>query len=185
MTESPKYFSLRIELLGIQPLIWRRMMAPVTITLPKLSHAILGAMGWANSHLHQFEIDGKSYGLPVEFDNLEIINEKGTRLAQVLTEHITEFTYLYDFGDGWTHRVVVEGMQPGHPVWSTTVCVAGERACPPEDVGGIPGYMSFLTAISDPTHPENAQMLIWIGGVFDPEGFDVNSANDRIRRMRG
>lgn len=160
-------------------------MVPVTITLPKLSHAILGAMGWANSHLHQFEMDGKSYGLPVELDNPDIINEKGKRLAPLLADHIAEFTYLYDFGDGWAHRVVVEGMQPGHPAWTTTVCVAGERACPPEDVGGIPGYVSFLTAISDRTDPENAQMLTWIGGVFDPEGFDVNSANERLRRMRG
>ena len=64
------------------------------------------------------------------------------------------------------------------------VCVAGANACPPEDVGGTPGYMDFLHAMRDPQHEEHGAMWLWWGGPFDANGFDLNAANRAIRRLR-
>ncbi len=183
MSASAKYFSLRIELLHIQPLIWRRLLVPSSISLPDLHLAIQGAMGWTDSHLHQFEINGKSYGEPDPYGEVEIIPEEGKKLSAVLGKEVGEFVYQYDFGDSWEHRVVVEQTQKAHPAWSGPLCVAGEGACPPEDVGGIYGYAAFLEAIADPQHEEHVHLLRWAGGVFDPEGFDINSANERIATL--
>ena len=180
MSTSKKYVSLRIELLHIKPLIWRRLMVPASIPLPDLHLAILGAMGWTDSHLHQFEIDGKSYGEPDEYGEVDIIPEKGKKLSAVLDKDVGEFLYQYDFGDNWQHRIVIEQTQAAHPAWSGPLCVAGERACPPEDIGGTHGYQAFLEAIADPNHDEHVHLLSWVGGIFDPEGFDINAANDRI-----
>ncbi|WP_265113012.1 plasmid pRiA4b ORF-3 family protein [Herbaspirillum sp. alder98] len=141
-------------------------------------------MGWTNSHLHQFAIDGARYAEPDGFMD-RIINHKNIKLAGVLGDQIRELMYEYDFGDGWSHRVVVEQMREGHPAWSGSLCTAGERACPPEDVGGPWGYVEFLSAMADPAHEGHLDVLTWIGGVFDPEGFDINAANDRIRRLKG
>lgn len=183
MSASKKYYSLRIELLGFMPMIWRRLMVPSTITLPELHFVIQSAMGWTDSHLHQFEIGGKSYGMPDEYGEMEIVNENGKKLSALLGKEVNEFLYQYDFGDDWHHRVVVEKMQKAHPAWSGPLCVAGERACPPDDVGGTYGYAEFLEAISDPDHEEHIDMLTWVGGIFDPAGFDINSANERISQM--
>ena len=183
MSASTKYVSLRIELLHIKPLVWRRLMVPASMALLDLHLAIQGAMGWTNSHLHQFEIDGKSYGEPDEYGEIEIVSEKGQKLSAALGKGVTEFMYQYDFGDNWQHRIVVEQAQKAHPAWLGPLCVAGERACPPEDIGGAHGYQEFLEAIADPEHDEHVHLLTWVGGIFDPNGFDINSANERIATL--
>ena len=103
----------------------------------------------------------------------------------MLVGKICEFIYEYDFGDDWEHRVVLEQSLQAHPSWKGSLYTAGQRACPPEDVGGIWGYGEFLIAIADPQHEQHVDMLRWIGGVFDPEEFDINSANSRIRKLKG
>ncbi len=104
-----------------------------------------------------------------------MLTEKGHNLDGLLAHRIREFEYEYDFGDGWEHRIIVEATHKPVADWSYPLCVAGERACPPEDVGGPPGYERFLEAIADPKHREHDHMLAWVGGVFDPEGFDINA----------
>lgn len=182
---SITYYSLRIELMRSEPLIWRRLLVPATITLPKLHRAIQGAMGWTNSHLHQFCIGEDCYGQADLDDDGRLIDEKGIKLSGVLDEQVSEFIYEYDFGDDWQHRVVLEQSLQSHPSWTGSLCTAGQRACPPEDVGGIWGYGEFLSVIADPQHEQHVDMLHWVGGVFDPEGFDINSANSRIRKLKG
>ncbi len=63
------------------------------------------------------------------------------------------------------------------------MCLGGENACPPEDVGGLPGYLEFVRAMREEQHPEHQQYWIWHGGPYDPAGFDLNTANERIRRL--
>jgi hypothetical protein len=92
--------------------------------------------------------------------------------------------YEYDFGDGWEHAVVVEGMSEADFSLRYPRVVGGKRACPPEDVGGPPGYQEFLDAIRDPKHCEHNSLREWIGGDFDPEAFDVIAANDRIPKRK-
>ena len=90
--------------------------------------------------------------------------------------------YEYDFGDGWEHDVVLERAVSSLPIALNARLVAGEGACPPEDVGGIGGYYGFLEAIKDPKHPEHDDMLEWCGGAFDPDALDLDEINSYFRR---
>ena len=85
---------------------------------------------------------------------------------------------------GTAGNIIIETTSPPVAGWNYPLCAAGERACPPEDVGGQPGYEEFLTAIADPAHEEHDDMLVWVGGLFDPEGFDINCVNRGLRRRR-
>jgi hypothetical protein len=181
---SSSIYTLRVELERIEPPIWRRIQVPTSITLPKLHTVLQAAMGWTNSHLHSFAIGGKHYGMAEEAQELEFIDEKGVKLERVLGESIREFDYEYDFGDSWDHHIVVESQTRAKPSWPYPLCIGGERACPPEDVGGDYGYEEFLAAIRNPKHEEHDNWLLWVGGFFDPEGFDANAVNHRLRRLR-
>lgn len=181
---SPDVLTLRIELEHIEPLIWRRILVPAAITLPALHSVCQAAMGWTNSHLHLFRIGDCSYGEPDEFGELNFVAEKGRRLEALVGRSIRQFHYEYDFGDSWEHRIIVEEDLPVRHAIRLPLCTAGQRACPPEDVGGPPGYENFLDAIRDPSHEEHDDYLQWIGGFFDPEGFDVNAVNQRLAKIR-
>ena len=176
--------TLRIELQYIEPLIWRRLHVAANIALPRLHSVLQVAMGWTDSHLHSFHIGDRVYSNGEDLEELNMLAEKGHALGSLLGETIREFGYEYDFGDGWEHRIVVESIGKPVPDWFYPLCVAGERACPPEDVGGIHGYQEFLEAIADPDHEEHDRMLVWVGGAFDPEGFDINCVNRELRRLR-
>ena len=176
---------LRIELKSILPKIWREVVVPETITLTKLHQVIQVAMGWTDTHLHEFDIARQSYGVPDpdwDFDD-RIISERGKRLLKVLAGR-KSFNYLYDFGDGWEHRVTVKQLRPTRPNARYAICIGGENACPPEDVGGPYGYVDYLEAISNKTHPEHQQMIEWRGEGFDPTAFDINITNEILKSIR-
>lgn len=110
-----------------------------------------------------------------------MLDENGHALVDLLGESVKTFLYEYDFGDSWVHHVDVEAVTESNPDWQYPLCAAGARAAPPEDVGGVPGYQEFLAAIGDPNHEEHDSMLTWVGGAFDPEGFDLNAINRSLR----
>lgn len=177
---------LRVELLHVKPLVWRRVLVPETITLPKLHLVLQWAMGWANSHLHEYEIARRRYGMLD--DEWEVddppIDERRVRLKPLIEDGLRRFTYLYDFGDHWEHRVVVEDLlmpKAGAPL---ITCTAGENACPPEGVGSTSGYADFLDIIADPSHEEHKDTLRWVGGAFDPTAFSVADANERLASIK-
>ncbi|CAM5798333.1 plasmid pRiA4b ORF-3 family protein [Rhizobacter fulvus] len=185
--EPLRVYQLRLELLFIEPVIWRTILVPETLTLPKLDRVIQAAMGWTNSHLHAWQIDGRRYGVPdPEWDPPgELLDERKFTVGSVLGEHIDEFFYDYDFGDGWEHRIAVDKRLAADTERNTwPMCIAGANACPPEDVGGPPGYMDFVQAMSDPMHNDHLQMWRWNGGPFDPTSFSLNDANRAIRKLR-
>jgi len=101
-----------------------------------------------------------------------------------LTPGVTRFTYEYDFGDSRQHLIQVESTMRADNSRSHPLCVAGANACPPEDVGSTSGYFEFMQTISDRSHPKHADMLRWCGGAFDPRGFDLNSVNAALRRLK-
>ena len=112
--------------------------------------------------------DGEGWGPPPK-------SERRARLGTVARQG-TAIRYVYDFGDDWVHRVVVEKVVQADPNRTYPRCVGGKRACPPEDCGGVWGYEEFLAAISNSDHPEHESMLEWVGGEFDPEAFDPASS---------
>ena len=172
-------YQFKITLLNIDPPIWRRFQVDNFITLRRFSAILLAVMGWNNSHLHQFEIAGKEYGIPGdEFDgSKDLIDEKKKKLRDFSEDDLKKFTFTYDFGDGWEHEIELEKVLTYNYKTSSPKCIDGARNCPPDDCGGTHGYENFLEAVRDPEHPEHKDMLCWIGGKFDPEKFSVRSAN--------
>jgi len=166
---------LLIELEDITPRIWRRVDVPAAITLSTLHDVLQAVMRWEYSHLYEFRVGDRVYGDPLpglESTSRRVYKAKGTRLNQVIDRGIDQFTYVYDFGDDWRHSIRVEGVHDGDPETDYPVFVEGERRAPPEDVGGLPGFMNFLDAVADPKHPEHTFLLEWVGGAFDPEDID-------------
>jgi hypothetical protein len=176
-------FALRIQLADVEPPVWRRLLVPGSLRLDKLHAVIQAAMGWTNSHLHAFVIEARRYGMHLDDYPDDEIDEHDVTVMQAIgkTDH---FEYEYDFGDSWDHEIVVERFSR-HPLGlKFAVCLEGENACPPEDVGGSGGYSEFRVAIADRAHPEHEAFLEWIGGSFDPSAFDLASTNAALQRVR-
>lgn len=184
---ASRTYQFKITLLGAKPAIWRRIQVK-DCTLDKLHEHIQTAMGWTNSHLHQFEIFDKRYGDPEllddGFDESSCIDSTKTKLSDITPNagKRFKFTYEYDFGDDWEHEVLFEGSPPVDPKAKYPLCLEGERACPPEDCGGVWGYGDFLEAIANPKHEVHSSMLEWIGGRFDPEEFDPKQATKEMKK---
>jgi hypothetical protein len=179
---------LRIELLGIKPLIWRRIRVDRSVTFKQLHEILQIALGWQDSHLHEFRVGKLLLGIKGvdELDARERVqDEDNWSLEDLLGTGVSEFEYVYDFGDDWGHRIVLEPATRSGVPGPSPLCLAGENACPPEDVGGPHRYPEFLKAIADPTHEEHESYLRWIGGVWDPKGFDLNRVNRDLRSRRG
>jgi hypothetical protein len=177
-TKSERVYQIKITLAGVRPAVWRRLAVPGSATLKELHDILQVAMGWTDSHLHQFEANGRLYGTPDPEFEMNVKNETRVRLDEVLPREKESMIYEYDFGDGWVHRIVLEKILPPTPELKVPKCVAGARACPPEDCGGVYGYAEFLKAIEDSSHPEHGEMLEWIGGEFDPDRFDLEEINE-------
>jgi hypothetical protein len=177
-TSLRKTYQLKISLKGAKPPIWRRLLIADSVSLPQLHQAIQIAMGWTDSHLHQFVVGRERYGVPdQDFDDMDTVDERRVKLAQIMTGEKDSILYEYDFGDGWEHKITLEKILPFDPKAVLPRCVTGKGACPPEDVGGIWGYAEFLKAIGDPSHPEHESYVEWVGGEFDPQLFDIDEKN--------
>jgi hypothetical protein len=180
MAANKGIYQLKVTLKNSKPPIWRRILVPENVTLGTLHTIIQAAMGWDNYHQHEFTIFGKKYGEPDENDEMfkrEIKNEAGINLNKIGLPTGTSFTYVYDFGDGWEHKILLEKIFPQDKNIHYPCCVAGKRACPPEDIGGPWMYENFLQAIKDPNHEQHDAYLEWIGDNFDAEEFDLNEIN--------
>lgn len=180
-------YQLKVTLLDIDPPIWRRLLAPSNAPLAKLHKIIQRAMGWEDSHLHQFMVGKQIYGTadPDAWGGgPKILSERSHTLEQVASRARMKLIYEYDFGDSWRHEILVEKVVPVDPGARYPVCLEGARACPPEDCGGPPGYEDLLLALSDPSHPEHADIIDWLGGGFDPEALDLVKINRALARFK-
>ncbi|MFU8850620.1 plasmid pRiA4b ORF-3 family protein [Micromonospora sp. SL1-18] len=179
---SRQIFQLKVSLAGVRPSVWRRVLVPGGYTLDRLHRVVQHAMGWRDCHLHSFEIDGLQYGEPDPDGELALRDELDVRLDAVVGKG-SRFRYTYDFGDWWEHDVVVEDVCTADPDERYPSCAHGERACPPEDVGGPSGYAVLLTALADPAHREYRAMREWAGPGFDPDDFDAVRVTTLLRRF--
>lgn len=184
---KPKAIALRIELLEVVPLIWRRVLVSDNWTLASLHHYLQWVMGWTDSHAHEFAV-GEGLVAPDWWireawsadDASRYRDERRVSVAAVVSQLGVrgQFKYDYDMGDGWEHRIVIES-PPASTISDSPlpICLAGENACPPEDVGGPHGYAEFLEILGDRQHEQHHDTVRWTGGVFDPKGFDLNRIN--------
>ena len=181
-------FQFKITLQGIEPPIWRRIQTK-DCTLDKLHEHIQTAMGWTNSHLHQFKIGGvrsrRSRNCSTRAGRTK--RHQSIRAATKLSKIVPadgkrfSFEYEYDFGDGWEHEILFEGFVPAEKGARYPLCLEGERACPPDDVGGTCGYQDYVKAMANPRHKRHKEFLEW-NGPFDPEKFDAQAATKEMRK---
>lgn len=178
-----RVYQFKITLKGAKPPVWRRIQAPGTYTFWDLHVAIQNAMSWSDSHLHQFEMVNPSTGMKVEIGipgeefelDREILPEQKQKIANYFSMENKLANYTYDFGDGWEHTIRLEKILPREGNIDYPVCTGGERACPPEDCGGIGGYEEICCGESE-FQEEYSE--------YDPEHFDVKEISFRRLNKR-
>ncbi len=188
MTKSKSHLvhQFRVSLVGIEPTIWRRIQVPAKYDFWDLHVAIQDAMGWLDYHLHAFRFCPKHRRKPIEIgipgdehDDMEVIPGWEIPITGHFAEPGQTMEYEYDFGDSWDHEVLLEAILLKEKGVKYPRCVDGERHCPPEDCGGVPGYYRLLEVLRDRTDPEYEEYVTWVGGEITrypwrgPEAFDV------------
>lgn len=186
--KSAAVYQLKITLPNLP--VWRRLLVRGDASLELLHAVIQVAMGWTNSHLHQFTIGKNRYSDPSTNEDMGFggppdLDEGKATLMQVAPREKAKFIYQYDFGDSWEHSIVVEKIhEPDAAHKGFAECLDGGCACPPEDCGGIGGYMDLLEIIQDPKHDQYESMMDWLGDEFDPEAFDIGRVNTYLRKLK-
>jgi len=162
--------TLRIELKDSDPLIWRELEVPTSVTLKALHDIVQVAMGWFDDHLWEFTLDDRRYGLPSDEDwgTGRLYDATKVRLRDILKPRRTRIDYLYDFGNNWEHRLIITKVRQGDPGLGYPRYLGGERNAPPEDCGGIPGFYDMLAILADPDHPDHAEIAEWLDE-YDPD----------------
>ncbi|AWK40709.1 plasmid pRiA4b ORF-3 family protein [Photorhabdus laumondii subsp. laumondii] len=182
---NEKFYQLKITLTDSKPAIWRRFVVPASISFDRLHDVIQIVMGWQDSHLHEFRI-GKLRLTEMPESPSDSKEEDLYRLIDLIKQKGRSFTYLYDFGDGWEHEIILENSQyPANDLPLPFYCLDGARACPFEDTGGIDGYENLIAILNDPDHEEYTEMRQWISELleldededFDFEQFPINNIN--------
>lgn len=185
-------YQFKIQLKGVtKPPVWRRIIVSEKITFNEFHEVIQIAFGWFNFHLYQFCPSG--YGsypviaVPSEEDwEKPDKNAMKTKLNKVFTQEKQTYTYIYDFGDDWIHRIVLEKILPGDV--KIPVCVAGKGTCPPEDCGGVWGYENLKAILADHTHEEHGEMKEWLAmeedEAWDADAFDKEEVNEYLQQYQ-
>lgn len=167
---------LKVEIDGISPKIYRDITVDSNISFQKLHHILQIAFDWTNSHLYQFEVGDEIICEDDPESGMEGLPAGKTKLKDHLYKG-SKFTYEYDFGDSWIHNIKVVEMLDIKDKFP--YCVGGKRSAPPEDCGGVPGYVHMLEVMKNKKSPEYKEMMEWSGD-FEPEHFDKTSINEEL-----
>ena len=178
-------YQFKVTLQEIEPPIWRRLQVPARPSFWDLHVALQNAMGWLDYHLHAFRLHRPpqrkmiEIGIPDDGESDDEVLPGWTMpICDIFTEPGQTALYLYDFGDGWQHEVLLEGILLKEKGVTYPRCLAGERACPPEDCGSVPGYYRVVDIIRNPRHDEYPETMTWLKGhaknydPYDPSAFD-------------
>ena len=185
MTRTDSIARIRIELIGIDPTIWRSVEVPLTTSLKGLHDVIQAVMPFENCHLFLFNVGDKRYGIPDrQWDHVhETLEAKNIKLGALVERGVSAFSYTYDFGDDWRHSVTIENVTAADPTLDYPRFLDGSRRAPPEDVGGIPGFDEFLDAMTKPRHPDHQRLTEWYSGSFDPDDLNLAVISSRIGEL--
>jgi trans-aconitate methyltransferase len=177
-------YQCKVSLKGLIPPIWRKIQVAGNIRLDEFHRILQTVMGWGNYQSYRFLIDEVSYGPPDEAGS-EVTAASEVRLNQVVEAEGSKFIYVYDLADDWQHVIKIEKILPPEPEVHYPICLAGQRACPPEECGGIWEYTNLLEVLKNPRHPDYREILEDFGGDFDPEAFDLTRINRALQPIRG
>ncbi|MCK9996681.1 MAG: plasmid pRiA4b ORF-3 family protein [Candidatus Krumholzibacteria bacterium] len=188
-------YRIRLELMDISPPIWRELQVPADFRLDQLHTLIQIVMGWEDCHLHEFQVPGADpmSDPPLRLAPMNTLDdlfsdgvedEAKSSLGELLSKIDDWILYTYDFGDHWRHEIRLLEIQTAKVPEKTPRCLGGERAGPPEDCGGLPGYENLLEVLSDPGHEQYEDLLEWVGGEFDPEAFDQETVAKELRKVK-
>jgi hypothetical protein len=178
-----KIYQFKIELKGIEPKIWRSVQLNDNTQLLDLHYAIQIAMGWYDSHLYQFEKQGMIYGDPEALEDGNVQDDSIAEIVDMFKAEKDTINYAYDFSDNWEHVVTLEKIIDAKEPLEHMICVGGKRNCPPEDCGGVPGYLDMLEVLKNPESDEYKELIEWIGGAFDPEFFELSIINESFKEI--
>lgn len=174
-------YELLIELEGISPTIWRRIRVNSEMTMREFHHTIQIAMGWEDCHLYCFSTEDEKI-TQIEFlETDDFLEDHEHTLSEFISEPGDLIVYTYDFGDDWRHIIKLEKIVEDEGVLPR--CLEGKRNSPPEDVGGVPGYLEFLDIMSNPKLPEYDEKVEWYGGVYDPEIVRLDIVNEDLEEL--
>jgi len=185
-------FQFKIQLEGIEdPPVWRRIVVPSHYSFLDFSFIINNVFDWWEEHLFLFSPKGwNSYPIiqmddEDSFDGGEVLDADDTHLSDIFKNENQKFTYIYDFGDDWTHEIVLEKILP--ELVNMPDCLDGEGQCPPEDCGGEPGYANLKSVLSDPSDPEYAELKEWVDleedEEWDPHKFDLDEVREILKYL--
>jgi hypothetical protein len=170
-------FLLKVTLRHAKPPIWRRLLVPSGITLNQLHNIIQEAMGWYDCHLHSFRVGNLEYGIPDPDFSDDMIDDTEVRIDSIFKKEGQKILYIYDFGDDWEHDILFEERAENPD--QGAVLLAGKRACPPEDCGGIWGYQNILKILrKKKLSQDDRELLEWLGDGYDPEELDIEEINE-------
>lgn len=186
-------FQFKIQIREIaKPTVWRRVKVDADNSFRDLHKVIQLAFGWTFSHLYSFSNEAFSplfqiedpdfmdedYGSPIDSTKI--------KLNDIFVVEKQIFTYVYDFGDAWEHKITLEKITDEK--LDVPVCLAGKGKCPPEDCGGAWGYEDIKVAINEPSHPEYEDIRSWLGldedEVWEPNEFDLDEANLMLSEIK-
>jgi len=176
-------YQIKVTLDDSKPPIWRRLCVP-DCTLEVLHEIVQRAMGWQNCHMHEFSAGDERFAMAA-MEDFDGVDDQTREESKVLLSELVEagkkkLRYWYDFGDDWWHTIKIEKTLEPQPEDCYPACLAGARACPPEDIGGIWGYAEFLEAMADSKHERHEELIEWHGDQFDPEQFDLGEVNQLL-----
>lgn len=181
---EPKIIQFKCTIKGIRPPIWRRVLVPSSFSLFDLHRVLEVAFCWSDDHLHGFEYGRQSFSVPHPDDWAPVLDERKYTLDSLRLKPGSKIEYTYDFGDNWEHTVEVEKVLPPESEGHYPRCIAGRRAAPPEDCGGVGGYESILDALRGLSDDEwSKELLEWHEG-YDPEAFDLEDINHGLLTIR-
>jgi len=173
--------------MNIEPRVWRKVAVRADLRLGKLHMIIQNVMGWTNSHLHQFDAGGGvRYSHPhprYDMDN-DFQDECKVKLSDLASKPKDRFIYEYDFGDSWEYMIELVAIEEPQKNIKYPVCLAGEPACPPEDCGGPLSYPELLMTLKGPDNKKRQELLDWLDGKIDPEAFDMEAIEQRLRKWK-
>jgi len=186
MNPKKLVYQFKIRLKDIEPVGWRRIVVPASYNFWDLHVAIQDSMGWLDYHLHVFRIMNPETNVTDEIgipddepidDGLEYLPGWKLPIGAYFIKLGNMAEYNYDFGDGWEHEIVFEGVLLKEPKTKYPKCIDGGRACPPEDCGGAHGYNEMLKIVHNRAHKEHKSMMDWLGGKYDPKLFNPKSVH--------